>query len=402
MKNKPYILASLILHTGLTNLASAVGIEQTYHDPQAAARGNAFVATADNASAVHYNPAGLVWADSVTSQAMLYLTRGDIKHSDSAFDFKHTNEVASGSYFLNYPGLLEGKLALGLGVTIPHGLGIDYGDDYPLRTLGYNAYLAHLVISPAASFKINDKLSVGMTLNYAHDDYEVDQGIIAPGDNFNFTGSGVGWGYSAGIMYKPTDQWSFGANYRSSIKTSIDGTANTNTVLPAAGSFSEPASTGFNYPQQFVIGAAYRPNDDWLVELNLQWSDWSNFDSFRLNKPSGDLIAPQNYQDTIVAGIGASKKINDHSNYNFGYLYSTAAAPAETYSPFVLNSDLHVLSAGYDYRVSDWLLSSTLLYTHARTRSISGSPSNPLSGANSDGKWESNGFILMLGATKTF
>ncbi len=386
----------------IQNQLSAVGIEQTYHDPTAAARGNAFTATADNASAVHYNPAGLVWADSVTSQTAFYFARGKVKHTGGSGDFEHLSSSPTGAYFFNYPGLMDGRLALGLGITIPHGLGIDYGDDYPLRTLGTDAYLAHLVISPAASFKITDKLSLGMTLNYAYDDYRVEQGIITPGDSFKFEGTGKGWGYSLGVMYKPNDRWSFGANYRSSIKTNINGTATTTALLPAPFSGEEKASTGFDYPQQLVVGVAYKPNDKWLIEANVQWSDWTSFDTFVLKQASGDLVAPQNFQDTVFVGLGASNRLNSKTKLNFGYLFSTPAAPAETYNTFIPNADLHILSVGVDYQAKDWLLSSTLLYNHARSRTITGSPTNPISGVNSDGKWESSGFILMLGATKTF
>lgn len=378
------------------------GIEQGYHDPTAAARGNAFVATADNPSAVHYNPAGLVWQDGITAQSVIYVTRADIEHSGGSGDFQHNQAIPTGALFFNYSGLADNQLALGIGVTIPFGLGLEYDEDYALRTLGYDAYLEHLVISPAISYKINDQLSVGATLNYAHDDYDVTSGIFAPGDSFRFEGSGEGWGYSLGVLYKPSAHWSFGATYRSSIKTTINGTATTNATVPFAIDLTESASTDFDYPQQVIIGAAYKPNNKWLIEANVQWTDWTSFDEGVLVKPSGNVTQLLAYEDTIAFGIGAANKLNEKTTLNFGYFFSTPAAPAETYSPFTANSEVSVFSIGVDHEIDQWKLSASLLYIYNRKRTITNSPVNPISGVNADGNWDTSGLTAIIGMNYNF
>src|SRR3954471_17624185 len=71
----------------------AVGLRDPNQDPEGIARGNAFVATADNPSAVYYNPAGITQLEGNNARVGLYLISADTKyssggvkaHTDSSF-----------------------------------------------------------------------------------------------------------------------------------------------------------------------------------------------------------------------------------------------------------------------------------------------------------------------------
>jgi len=398
-----------LIYTGGLLLASssvllATGIEQAYQDPTAAARGNAFTATADKPSAIHYNPAGLVHIEGPSVQGVTLLSRSKV-HLDhiSGGTQSNSQSAISGSFYAALPGLMDGKLALGLGATIPHGLGIEWDDTSLLRSIGTDASLMHLVISPTVAYKVTDKLSIGASIQYAYDDLSLTQGLLVPGDSFKFEGDGDGWGGSIGLMYRPNDQWSFGATYRSSINTSISGSATTTTIVPMAGTLTENGSTGFDYPQQLVVGAAYKPDDKWTVEMNVQWTDWSSYGDINVDLAiSPDISSPSSYKDTVLVGIGASYKYSETVDFNFGYLFSTAAVQDSTYNTLVPDAELHVFSVGVDVKMNNWELSTALLYGHREDRSVSGSPVNPITMLNSDGAWQTKGVSALIGATYTF
>jgi len=379
------------------------GIEQAYQDVTAAARANAFIATADHPSAIHYNPAGLIWLDGPAVQSMTFISRSSIRHDNVSGATQDSYQTAlTGSFFAAYPGLANDRIAVGLGVTIPHGLGIEWKDDSLLRSIGIEGKLIHLVISPSISFKINDRLSVGLSINYAHNDLEISQGIFVPGDSFSFEGSGDGWGATMGILWKATDKWSLGITYRTQLETEIKGTATTETIFPGVSKSKEKGSAGFDFPQQVIVGAAYKPNDMWLFECNVQWTDWSTYDTFKLELESSSLVVPYNYEDTLLIGLGARYSVSRKVDINFGYLYSTAAVPDDTYSPFVPDAPLHVFSVGMDYKKDQWKLSAAVLYGHRETRRVSGSPVSPTAGVSSDGKWKTDGVSLLFGGTYSF
>src|SRR6266404_4508730 len=58
----------------------AVGFRLPNQDPEAIARGNAFVATADNPSAIYYNPAGITQIQGQNLRAGVYLVSAGIEY----------------------------------------------------------------------------------------------------------------------------------------------------------------------------------------------------------------------------------------------------------------------------------------------------------------------------------
>src|SRR5262245_21452756 len=59
----------------------AVGFRLPNQDPEGIARGNAFAATADNPSAIYYNPAGITQLEGQQIRAGLYLISADTKYT---------------------------------------------------------------------------------------------------------------------------------------------------------------------------------------------------------------------------------------------------------------------------------------------------------------------------------
>ena len=71
----PAVLLAVTLFLSVQSELSANGFYIPVQDPLAAARGNAFAATADRPSAVYYNPAGLTQIESFTAHAGIYGVR---------------------------------------------------------------------------------------------------------------------------------------------------------------------------------------------------------------------------------------------------------------------------------------------------------------------------------------
>ena len=392
--------ATLLLSLLSSSFAGATGIEQAYHDATAAARGNAFAATADTPAAVHYNPGGLAWQDEIAVQGTFFGTWSDTEYSGALGNASSTRSFQqTGALFASIP--LE-QVTLGFGLTTPHGLGIEYADDVAFRDLGYEADLAHLLFNSQIAWKISDTLGVGIGLSLAYNDLSLRQGIIAPGDSFSFEGTGWGLGWTAGVLWRPHEQHSFGLTYRSAIDVDIDGDARTQTVFPAVSDTSVNGETAFNYPQQVVLGYAWRPTERLLFEVNATWTDWTSFDTFRLELPGPDIEQPYDYNPSWVIGGGVSYAATDKLTLNAGYLYGEASVPDSTFNPLVPDSDLHVFSAGLQYQFSSYEVAATYLLGIRESRDVTGSPAAPFSGVSSDGRWETDGHTLLVSLKKTF
>ena len=105
-----------------------LGFRIPNQDAEATARGNAFVATADNPSALYYNPAGITQLEGQNVQFGLHAlsvnshfkaATGSIE-ADTDFEILPVPEL----YYVYSPK--DYPLAFGLGVYVPFGLGLQW------------------------------------------------------------------------------------------------------------------------------------------------------------------------------------------------------------------------------------------------------------------------------------
>src|ERR1039457_3509267 len=128
MNAKQNVRFSVLLAVSLALVpagANAVGFRLPNQDPDAIARGNAFVATADNPSAIYYNPAGITQLEGQNIRSGMYLVSG-------GYDFTSPSgqTVRANSDFQPVPQLYyvfspeDFPLSFGLGFYAPYGLAL--------------------------------------------------------------------------------------------------------------------------------------------------------------------------------------------------------------------------------------------------------------------------------------
>ncbi len=257
-------LAALAMTMASVSHLGAVGFRFPHHDPESIARGNAWVATADNPSAVYYNPAGLTQLDDGHSvSAGLYLAVTDIEFTPLVGGGKASADstpqpVPQLFYAWSPP---DSKWSFGFGAYAPYGLGIDYGRNTPFPTVAIEAKLLYASFNPVVSYQVTDTLAVGagLTLNYSDVNFERAVGI-APGDLFDFEGDGFATGFNIGVLWQPHPQWSIGAMYRSHTEVTYTGSS---TVTGNIFASKLPTSVGLDFPSFVDVGVSYRPNDNW-------------------------------------------------------------------------------------------------------------------------------------------
>ena len=126
---------SLFFAATLPTTVFGLGFRLTDQDPVATARGGAFVATADNPSAVYYNPAGITQLEGTRSlmgvYGISYESSFDPKGPGNAIDTKWSPEAVPHSFYTLQPK--NSQLTLGLGMYSPFGLGFEWDDGAPDR-----------------------------------------------------------------------------------------------------------------------------------------------------------------------------------------------------------------------------------------------------------------------------
>src|ERR1022692_2242106 len=207
------LLAAAVLG-GVPWTVLANGMRLASQDAFASARGEAFVATADNPSAIYYNPAGIAQLDGNNFRAGLYEIYLDpsYKPPSSAANSGQTyydqkNFATVPQFFYTYTPE-ELPVSFGVGIYSPYGLGVSWPQDTGFRSVATRGSLTYLTANPVVALKLAPNFSIagGVTVNYANTDLE--QGlrrneIPSLPDYFHFRGDGWSVGYNLGVLWQP-------------------------------------------------------------------------------------------------------------------------------------------------------------------------------------------------------
>ena len=362
------LLCGLLLNQPST--ADAVGFRLPNQDPEAIARGDAFVATADNPSAIYYNPAGITQLKGDNVRAGIYLISADTKYTSPSGVTAETDTSLQAVPQLYYVhSFAETPISVGLGVYAPYGLSLDWGNNTPFSTVAESGDLIYACINPVVAWRILPSLSIaiGPTINYSHAEFKRAIGFI-PGDQFKFTGDDTDVGFNAGILWQPHAMWSIGVNYRSATTLDYSGTASTSPSPPYPSSTDSSASIKF--PQFVIGGISFRPTTNWNFEFDLDWTEWSDVQNITVkNTAFGDQTLTLNYRSSFIYDFGVTRQLGRGYFASVGYIYSENSSPDANFNPLIPDANLNLGSVGFGHHGSqwDWAIAYHFAYNGGRT-----------------------------------
>jgi len=398
----------------------ANGFRLVSQDAYAAARGEAFAATADNPSAIHYNPAGISQLEGHQFRLGAY-----------GLYFNPTFEALTGSanagqtyqirerdalvpHFYYTWAIPETPLTFGLGAYAPHGAIVEWPQDSGFRTVAISGEMEYLRINPVLALEIRPGLSLAIGAMIDDASLTTNQGLRRTArpllNFFEFDGSSMAYGYNLGLLWKINEQWSVGATYRSGSKMKFDGETTILNFPTITRETEIPATMDLEFPYTAVFGVSYRPTEQWNFEFNADYSNWSSIsDTTIRQKKQPPFPVKQNipvkmgFKDSWILKFGATRYF-DHGWYaSSGYVFNENSVLTYFYSPITADLDRHFLTFGIGRQWSRYTVDLAYQYGFADTREVNGSqPSSQpgrFAGQNADGKYnfESHGVLLSLG-----
>lgn len=378
------ITACLLLAAG-TALAGGFNIYEA--GARATAMGGAFTATADDGSAIFYNPAGLAFLEGSAVDLNLMPVVPQAKFTgayapDGTFATGETVDQSFPIPGLYYYTTYEENLTFGLGVYAPFGLGVEWSDpeDWAGRALSYDVDLATIYVTPAFAWKVHEDVALSFGLDIAYADIELNRFNTAPfgGDmtelnviDANISGtSDLNFTPTAGVMIRASDRLTFGAMYHHEKSLAInDGKMTLTNVAPAAleaavdaqiaglGGETHDGSTVLNLPHILSLAAAYQLTDAARVEVDFVHFGWSHFDELVLDfgNPVLNQTIEEKYEDVWQFRVGASYDLSPELTAMAGYVRDNTPQPLESMSPLLPDSDRNDASIGLAYRLNDRL-----------------------------------------------
>lgn len=345
--------ASLLVLTA--DRLGAVGFRLPHQDPEAIARGDAFAATADNPSAIYYNPAGITQLEGNNIRAGIYVVSADTEFTSPDGATAKTDTSLQAVPQLYYVHSFDtAPISVGFGVYAPYGLSLDWGNHSPFNTVAESGSLLYVCFNPVIAWKVHRTLSVaiGPTINYSQ--ATLKRALDPSGaTQFKFDGDGMDYGFTAGVLWQPHPMWSFGINYHSATSIDYKGSAS-QTLTPFLPS-STSSSAAIKFPQFVVGGISFRPTPDWNLEFDLDWTEWSQVRTITLdNTPFGNVPFKLNYKSTFLYEFGVTRQLGKRYFASVGYIYNENSSPDANFNPLIPDGNLHIGSVGLGRHGQRW------------------------------------------------
>lgn len=388
---KRIVIAVMVAVCSLTGAvaAHATGFSIYEAGTRATALGGAFTASADDGSALFYNPAGLSFQPGTKAELNLMPIQPNFKFAEAtsmASGDPATGESADntfpipGAYFTHNGG---GKFAYGFGVYAPFGLGVEWQEPETWigRQANVDVHIATVYFTPAVSYKASEKFAVALGLDVAHQQLELNRYSLYPLDGSNAITqkiegtSSLNVTPSLGLMYRPDDKLSFGLMYHHKktmdyddgdltlnnvAEAGTDAETFANTVLFNLGGDPEKLAakikSELNLPWLLVLGASYRFTPELRGEVNYVRWGWSEFESLDLNTDVEALNQTLHfdYDDSWQLRVGVEYAATPKLDVMAGYVRDVTPQPIESVSPILPDSDRNDYSLGLRYKLDKW------------------------------------------------
>ncbi len=334
----------------------------------------AFLAKANDASALFYNPAGLVglsgWHLQVGSMAIQtqFSFTGPV-----GMDPYYYNKAKKGLFFpphLYVTYALKPNIVLGLGLYSPFGLASTWQDKWVGRLLATNTELRTIFVNPVIAYGIRDNLSVaaGVSLVNARVVLEKDV-LFTPRHLFGHSkleAATNGYAFNVALHYQPCQKVEIGLMYRSASVLNFDkgnayfsfpATQNPVVNQEVAAYFPNKvkASSKLTLPASYGVGLAYDMTENLSFEADYLAMGWHTYDQVKIDfaRPVAgqtESVNPRNYQDSFSLRFGLEYRLDRHFTMRAGYAWDYHAVPSAYVEPTLPENDRHNYTVGLGYR----------------------------------------------------
>lgn len=313
----------------------------------------------DDLSAVHYNPAGMTLLSGTRMQATgtWVAVNLDYKGDSGQSENGRLKGQTIPAGFITHQ--INDSLWAGLGLTVPYGMGTEYGEGWKGKSRGTESMILTFDINPNLAWKVNDMLSVGggISLQYAKAELGMGMGPMQA----NVKGDSWAWGWNVGLMFQPVETVRLGLAYRSHIAHNADGHTTFNNVPNATGvsNLRSDMEVRLKTPDTITLSATWEATDALRLSGTARWSKWSNFRSLNVQNLDlagtklGTTVVENNWDDTWFFSVGADYKLNGQWTVRGGVAYDQGPVENQYRMAVIPDTDRVWFSGGASYKYTD-------------------------------------------------
>jgi long-chain fatty acid transport protein len=410
---------------------SAAGFSIFEQGSKAMGMAGAFTAQADDPSLLFHNVGGLGFVEEREFSVGLTWIHGLKAEFEGANPFPGEGYTAEQENLSEFPPHayyvqpINDTWKFGFGLMTPFGLTTEWEnpDQFAGRFLSTKAALQAIDLQPTVGWQVTPSFGIGLGAVARVSSVELNRNV---GSINPFTQRFVdvgrlklegdfseGFGFTAGVLHKATDRFSWGFNYRSKIKVEYDGDARLTQVLTGNTQFDAvlrtrlpfgvelPVETEIEFPDEASLGLAFGITPNLLVETDFNYTGWSSFENVPILFTGGatnslpDTELPQRWEDAYNYRLGLRWTKGNGHQWRFGYVYDETPQPEEGMSPLLPDANRSGFTLGYGTGRLDLAVMYLLFDERSRNRNFPGETASTFFGTY-------NTEAVLLGATLNF
>ncbi len=315
---------------------------------------------------------------------------------------------------------------LGFGLFTRYGLGAKFPETWSGRYSSYKAEILSLDFSPQLAWKATERLSLSAGLSIRYFDIELAQKIDAAGmyglRNYNdpsyspydidqdLHGDDIRPGIDLGLMWKATDDVTFGLAYHSRMQFKVHGDAKwrkppaVDAMVPTY--FEDMDFTSRNYtPDKIMSGVTWQTTERLALSAGATFTTWHLYDDLLIKLEDdmapgrSELSSDKKWHDAWRFCVGADYALSEEWTLRGGYAFDQSPINGAYADYMVPGDNRNIFSLGLAWSRSDWTVEGSYFYEYAEDFTVSGDARRGVY----DGKYQdASGHCVALSVTRRF
>ncbi|MCJ7680543.1 MAG: outer membrane protein transport protein [Candidatus Aminicenantes bacterium] len=399
-------ICGLILFIMLTSSQNlkATGYSIYELGARAAALAGAFVARADDTSAIYFNPAGIAFLDGLRIKTNVQFSPMKTTAFSPGTDFVFTSAPLQiqGLHYVTWSPF--NKLTFGFGMFSPYSTETEWGSGWPGNSFSITSRLISNYYRPSVAIELTEGLALGFGIDFVFSRIEWSRNIEFPAEKFIQTSNryfaesrpkaeGRGLGFVAGILWKISKRLQIGGRYQHQVVIDAKGENTFHDAFLGGSSVFilgpdnrtieihklmdryyeyQHVSIQLLYPTEIVLGLMYVPVDRLTLLLDFHWSEWSKAKNWEfISDKSGADMSPEfmedfgnffgvipdydkqsaemKWKDTWKIKFGVEYALSPVFALRAGYAFNQSAMDGKVIHPVNPDLDQNIISFGLGY-----------------------------------------------------
>lgn len=256
---------------------------------------------------------------------------------------------------------INDRLSVGVSVAAPYNFTTEYNPDSWTRYDALKSQLRTVNVDGVVAYRVNDMIDLGVGVTALYADAKLTNALpnispLQPDGLQSLKGDGWAYGYTVGAQIRPSSSLTIGASYRSKIDQKLDGKVAVSGLLapiPAANNFTAGGQAKITLPWIANIGARWAVNDQWTLNASVSRVGWSEFDAIRVTFPGGGSTSAQDYKNITNYAVGVDYQASPRLTLRAGVQYDPTPTPEIGRTARVPDGDRMMYATGATWAATD-------------------------------------------------